>query len=523
MIDMLNKIAKWALYLLSLALIINALSHSFDGDLGWHLRFGQEIFNGAFPYTDTYTWTFSGQNYTNHEWGGDIVFWTLYHNFGYGSLIALTGLAVWLALILNTKTFINKNQTIGAVILVILSLALNFILTVRLAMLSALFFSLIILTLEKIEKKTYWYWPIIFWFWSALHGSWILGFIVISIYIFSYLLTKIIPLKYSFLVGKKMLWDKTTCLKVIASTAISALVIILNPYRIKIWTEIFHYFSEGYFKQYVTEWLPSYTYPIFPWPLILGAVALVFIIWGCKEKKVTLAQTLLFLAIFYAALKHKRNNLYLLILLAPILTSVLIIIVEQIKFQKKKIFAKAFNVLIIIGAAILIALQIKNIDWTANPFNNTPLLSRYGFPQAAVNFLKQDNKTENSKIFNEFWWGGYLNWTAPETKVFLDGRGTATWRINNQETLLGAYRRIKFESGGLEELEKDGVAYIVLSRNFSGYSTPNKFNDLLFGNKLEEVLSQPEPHLIAKLKRSKNWELVYKDNMTLIWKNLTVR
>lgn len=522
---MLNKIAKWSLYLLSLALIINSLSHSFDGDLGWHLRFGKEITRGAFPYTDTYTWTFSGHNWTNHEWGGDIIFWSLYNNFGYGALIILTGLAIWLALILNIKNFSNKSQTTGAAVTVILALALNFILTVRLAMLSTLFFVLIILTLEKIEKKAYWYWPIIFWFWAAIHGSWILGFITIGIYLFSYLLTKIIPPKYSFLVGKKMLWDSATGWKVFIAAIISAITITLNPYGIKLWTEIFRYFSEGYFKQYVTEWLPSYTYPIFPWPLILGAAALVFIIWGHLKKKVTLAQSLLFLAVFYAAIAHKRNNLYLLILLAPILTSTLILAIEQIKWRwpNREIFTNIFNRIIITAAAIIIISQIKNVDWTSNPFDNTPLLARYGFPQTAVNFLKQDNKKENAKIFNEFWWGGYLNWTMPETKVFLDGRGTATWRLNNQETLLGAYRRIKFEAGGLEELEKNQVEYIVLNRNFSGYALPNKFNDWLFNEDLKKIFSLPVPHLVAKLNRSHSWQLIYQDNVTLIWKNLTVR
>jgi len=523
MFAMLTKIAKWALYLLSLALIINTLSHTFDGDLGWHLRFGAEITQGTFPYTDTYTWTFFGHNWTNHEWAGDILYWTLYNNLGYGALIAFTGLAVWLALILNIKNFSNNNPTIGAAVTVVLALALNFILTVRLAMLSALFFVLIILTLEKIEKKGYWYWPIIFWLWAAVHGSWILGFIIISIYLFSYLFAKIIPPRYAFLVGKKMLWDNATWWKVLGATALSALVIIINPYGIKIWTEIIHYFSEGYFKLYVTEWLPSYTYPIYPWPLILGAIALVFIVWGHFKKKVTLAQTLLFLAIFYATLKHKRNNLYLLVLLAPILTSIVTLMSEQIKGHSKKLFTKIFSTLIIIGAITTTIFQIKNIDWTQNPFTNSPLLTRYGFPQTAVNFLKQDNKKEDVKIFNEFWWGGYLNFVMPEAKVFLDGRGTATWRLNNTETLLGAYRRIKFEVGGLEELEKNQVEYIIINRNFSGYGQANKFNDLLFHQDLEEIFSLPEPHLVAKLNRSKNWQMIYQDGVALIWKNLTVR
>lgn len=523
MTNKLGKIAKWALYLLSLALIINTLSHTFDGDLGWHLRFGQEIINGSFPYSDTYTWSFWGHNYTNHEWGGDILFWSLYSHWGYYSLVLLTGLAIWLSLILITKTFTKEKSLIAPMVVILIAILANFIITARLAMLSTLFFALIIFTLEKLDKKTYWYWPIIFWFWAALHGSWILGFIVITIYLTSYLITQIIPTKYEILIGKKMIWDKKLWWKVLAATVASAVAVMANPYGKKIWTEIIHYFSENYFKSYINEWLPSYAFPVFPWPLIIAAVCLAFVIWGLIKKKITLAQFLLYLAIFYATLQHKRNNLYLLILLAPIITIILTKITEMIRIKKQRIFFNVLYALIIISSITLAFFQIKNTNYSRDPFNNPKLLSRWGAPYEAVTFLKQNNQQENSKIFNEFWWGGYLNWTMRESLVYLDGRGTATWRLNNQETLLGAYRRLKFENNGLEELEKNQVKYVILERNFSGYSQSDKFNKFLFGDKINQVLEVKDPQLVTDLEQSENWELIYKDNIALIWKNLTVR
>lgn len=523
MINKLGKITRWVLYLLSLFLIINTLSHTFDGDLGWHLRFGQEVINGSFPYTDTYTWSFLGHNYTNHEWGGDVLFWSLYSHWGYYSLVLLTGLAIWLSLILIIKTFSKEKNLIPPAVIIIITALANFIITTRLAMLSALFFALIIFTLEKLDKKTYWYWPIIFWFWAALHGSWILGFIVITIYLTSYLIAEIIPTRYSMVVGKKMTWDKKLWWQALGATVVSALVVMINPYGTKIWAEVIHYFSESYFKMYINEWLPSYAFPIFPLPLIIAAACLAFLIWGLIKKKVTLAQFLLYLAIFYAALQHKRNNLYLLILLAPILTIIIGKINEAIKIKKQKILLLVLEIILIISSTILIFFQIKNTDYANDPFNNPTLLSRWGAPHEAVRFLKQDNQQEKNKIFNEFWWGGYLNWTIPESLVYLDGRGTATWRLDDQETLLGAYRRLKFETNGLEELEKNQIKYIILSRNFSGYSPADKFNQFLFGNKINSVLETKDPQLVTDLTGSKNWELIYKDNIALIWKNLTVR
>ncbi|HAT04009.1 MAG TPA: hypothetical protein DCS29_04540 [Candidatus Magasanikbacteria bacterium] len=521
---MLKKFSKWILLFLSLTLIINTLSHSFDGDLGWHLRFGKQVLTEkTFPYQDTYTWSFGGNDWTNHEWGGDIIFWLLYTNFSYSALILLAGISIWLALIFSVKIFSKKIEISDTLIIVLLSLVLNFILTVRLAMLSPLFFILIIVTLERTEKKSYYYWPILFWIWGAVHGSWILGFIAIGIYLFAYLITNVIPNRYSLLIGKKMIWDNVTAVKISIATILSALAITINPYGLKIWIEIIHYFTEGYFKQFITEWLPSYTYPIFIWPLILGATALVFIVWGHVKKKLTLAQTLLFLAIFYATLRHKRNNLYLIILLVPIFSNILNLAIEQIKKPVNKILSKTLLIITIFTSICLIIFQIKDIDWTANPFQNSNVLARYGFPQTAIEFLKTDNKQENSKIFNEFWWGGYLNWTMPEILVFLDGRGTATWKINTQETLFGAYRRIKFESGGLEELERNGVRYVILDHNFSGYALPNTFDNWMFGENLDKIFALPQPHLVSRLERSENWQLIYQDRVALIWKNIAMR
>lgn len=48
-------------------------------DLWWHLAAGREIWNrSGIPSTDSFSFTFAGREWLNHEWLWDAVFWRLY-------------------------------------------------------------------------------------------------------------------------------------------------------------------------------------------------------------------------------------------------------------------------------------------------------------------------------------------------------------------------------------------------------------------------------------------------------------
>ena len=62
----------------------------------------------------------------------------------------------------------------------------------------------------------------------------------------------------------------------------------------------------------------------------------------------------------------------------------------------------------------------------------------------------------------------------------IDGRGTATWRYNDKETMLARYQKIRFEAGGLAELENSPAEYVLLQINTLGYPQPNFANKIIF-------------------------------------------
>lgn len=459
--------------LLSFFSLVFHLSHTLDKDLGWHLRFGQDAVPGHFPYTDAYTYTFYGQPWVNHEWGGDILFWLIYSFTGYVGLIFLTAGAVWSAVFLIQRLFQKKLTVIFALVNLAVVWILPYFLSVRITTVAVIFPVILILILEKISKqqKILWLIPPLLWFWSSLHGSWILGFIIINIY----LCAKIITWLYSHNLPQ---WPY---LKIVGAQAISALLICVNPYGVKLLKEVLLYFSQNYFKQFIVEWMPSYVHPIHFLSLTTAGVSAVLIIWGLRNKKVELAHVLLFFALLCAALIYRRNNLYLIVICAPILTVSL-----QHAFEKTKM-ASYFAIPTVI---LLLILTLLKTSFNSDKFTDQDVLSHSPFPLAAVNFLQQQIGHQPAYLFNEFDWGGYLIWRLPSTLVYFDGRGTATWfnPRDKKETMLEHYGKVRYNAGGIDEIENSPAQWIITKTTIQG------------------------------LEDNQNWQKVYEDKIAVVWR-----
>lgn len=520
-----QKTLAFLILTLGLVILVARMSNFMDGDLGWHLRFGQTLWQGQFPYTDTATYTNFGQNWINHEWGGDLLYWPIYSWFGYLGIVILTALALIAAFYLLTNYYAKQSPLTNALVILFVIWFLDFIIVARLAMLSAVFLAALIIILEKSLDSSKWLWFIIplIWAWSALHGSWILGFIVMIIFAggitLNFLTSKFLP-DWS---GKLILLPAHYQKYYLAAIILGALTICANPYGINIWREVLSYFNINEFKTFISEWMPSYTYPVFFVPLALAAGALVFIGWGMKLKQVSWPQALIFLAFSYAGWNYKRNLLYLGLLCAPIYAVIFTMVYEKLKtcITIKPAITKLLTRLFVLLLLTSIIIFIGRINLARDIFTAPLTQQRLHFPTAAVKFLKTQPPAD-LKIFNEFWWGGYLIWTLPDAKIYLDGRGTATWRAADGEFWLNKYRDIKYDANGLNKIESSPARYIILDKNFSGYIRPTFLNKIIFPHaELNKLLRPEAPPLVVALRQSQDWQLVFEDNTALVWQKLT--
>jgi len=524
-----KRIAIILLIILNFLLILSILSNHFDFDFGWHLRFGQDFTQtGKFPYLDTYTFTHFGQRWINHEWGNDILTWTLYKYCGYWLLNILSALAVLGSFLVALKIFFKKITVTQLIVTALLASSVQHILVTRPAMYSLFFFAVLWFLLERLpQKPAYLFFPIIIWFWSLLHGGWVLGFIVIAAYfvgnIFNALCKKFIP-NWRQNINE---WNKKTYLYVALSTVVAVLLLLINPYGLDIIKEVASYFQQDYFKSHIIEWIPSYTYPIFWSTLFVSAVALVIASIGLFYKRISWPQFFLLIALFCSGWQYKRNMLFLMIVAAPVIVAGLNWMAERIKnslnwqagsWPKIIKLGWGLGIFIIIALITLFALRTR---WSNDVWRDETLLNRYQTPVAVAKFLNNTQANERLLIFNEFAWGAPLIWQVPQALYFLDGRGTATWKIDGtNSTTLEVYLDI-LQTNGLDQLKNYPVNYVILQKSNVGFYKPDAINKLIFSaSDLKQILDTSPTKLEKDLRVSPDWNLVFEDGISLVWKKI---
>jgi hypothetical protein len=77
-------------------------------------------------------------------------------------------------------------------------------------------------------------------------------------------------------------------------------------------------------------------------------------------------------------------------------------------------------------------------------------------PVAAVEWMHANNVTGN--LLNEYAWGGYLDWAAPESRVFVDGRTD----LFGDRVIQGWITLVKAGSGWESVLQKYPVDLALL-------------------------------------------------------------
>ena len=519
-----RKIIFYLLLLLNFLLPLAITSNTFDADLGWHLRFGQELHNNTFPYLDTYTYSKFGFPWTNHEWGGDWLLWLIYSKLGYWWLNLLMATAIITSFLIIGKTFYKKINSTFLITALVCQWSITHIFVTRLAMFTPLFTALTFYVVEKSKINRHWLYviPPMFWLWSVLHGSWILGFIILNIYLATALLIQIIPKKYSGYINETRL-ATDLIYKLLLIQLTSAILITINPYGIKIWQEIIEYFGQNYYKMHVNEWVPSYVFPIFWKILIIQTIALIFVIYGFIKKKLSFTHLMIFLTFYYAAIAYKRQAVFMGLLSAVVLA--IVIELAQIEMTKIKIlndnFVKKSFLFFSTTALILLSFYyFINIHFTNDVWSDKYLIEKNNFPFEAISWLKA-NDMQSIKIFNAFDYGGYLNWTMPNALIYFDGRGTATWMYNKNKTMLEHQFEILYDPNGLNEIERDQANYIFLRRtNYIPMAKPDAVNNWLFGKESPLTYLLKPTQLEIDLTSSNNWKKIYSDRQINIWKYL---
>jgi hypothetical protein len=381
-----------------------------DPDMWWHLKMGEIIWTThTIPKTDLFSFTTGHHSYIPHEWLSQLVIFGAYKAGGYLGLMAL--LCTLASVLLVAGYCLCWLYSGNAKIAFVGGMAIWMFSTIGLAIRPHMFgyifliIELMLLHLGRTRNpRFFWGLPILFAIWVNSHGSFFLGLLVAGVVLAS----SFFRFQAGLLVSPS--WDPRVRRILAYAFVLSIAALFLNPIGPnQVLYPINTLMHQPLGLSVVDEWKPlsfSDARAFGLLAVIAGSLLLVVIRW-----KELLWQELLMLAMgTWLAASHERMLFAFGILAAPILSRLLNDEWDNFVIEKD----------LPIPNAILIAASIIAI-YLAFP-RQSALASQVEAqsPVKAVEFLKA--KHISGPMLNEYVYGGYLIWAAPEYPVFIDGR-----------------------------------------------------------------------------------------------------
>jgi len=526
-------------YLLVFLVLLNNSFSYLDVDLGWHLATGKRILETmAVPTINNENFSLAGTSWVDHEWLINLFSYLIYNFTGYVCLtIFFSGLAITflvLQLFFTKRFFLEKGYgwTFFFIFQFLGLWASLPHLGIRMQEIGLVNLILLFIIIYSYNKKQNWkilFWlPLLFFFWASMHASFLIGLFFLGLFFIIRLAEKFLerklPLKlidFSF----SLPFKKTFIFGIFS--VFSFLATCITPYGVKLYSFLLGYQNSQLSKN-IEEWFPQYYLPLKYWQLtyltlagLAGAFFLIEIIFNYRKDlkyKIKLWEASYLIILFVLSFKARRHFPLFFIVSTPLLAKFLsdYLYSEKLDDFIKKIFIRQtirsfWKWLLLIIYFICLIYGFSRINFVTDPWNNY----QDNYPVEAIKFLRAHPEYDNLKMFNDYNFGGYLEWVWPERKIFIDGR-LPQYQINGH-SMIAEYHEFSEEGKTKEALEKYDIGIV-----FIGHPKPlpkiNSWEKDLLGFKDVEPAKEEKNYSFDKyLDESGEWKIVYNDSLCEIY------
>lgn len=427
-----------------------------DTDIWWHLRSGQYTLTHGVIYTDPFSFTKFGVDWTNQSWGAQIILygiWTLAGNFGLAIYTAgLATAGMWFVYRMS-----SGNVYLRAFALVIGAATAAVFWSPRPQMIS-FFLSTVVLYLLYLQKRKkidrLWLIPVIMWLWGNMHAGFAIGFIFLGGSIVGEVLGNIFSPKGEYVVP----WLGIR--KLVIVTLVSIAVVCINPYGLKMLAVPFQTISIGALQNFIQEWNSPNFHEREVWPfafLILG----LFGVAGASKKPLDWTDFLLSAGTAFMGLLAGRNIAVFAVVATPVLTHYLndaltergwnLYPVKRVTPGMARLNALLVGV-ILMGCLIkvLAVLDARTVSEAQHMY----------LPVDVTDHLRAEHLA--GPMFNSYNWGGYLTYFLPDQLVFADGRTD----LYGDDFLTHDYLQTATgEPGWRETLDRYKINFVVMEKD----------------------------------------------------------
>ena len=409
-----------AIGLLLIVLVLYQLSTTVaDPDLWGYLAFGKLFWSSVkFPYRDVFSYVPTLNLWVYHEWLTGVFFYPLYQNLGTAGLQIFKYLMVLATFWLVYLTARKRGAYFFAFALILVMAIRGWIYfgysPVRAQVFTYFFFAFTLYLLESARLKNRWggLWLVILIqvFWCNLHGGFLAGLGLISLYALG-----------EFISGRSFVPYLLTLL-------LAALSTLINPYGIAYHNYIIRAVSMP--RPEIWEWASikqAYLLGAITWREILHLLSMIIfgllLMWRNHWKDITASLTLC--VTLYLGVLHIRHLVFFYLLIAAYFPDLMTYYWEDLKSKPRvmgglRSFGIIGPVVVITMTAVIAFSFLKQSPLSIN-VPSKPGSGLY-YPVGAVAYI-QEHQLSGKLLTEEFGWGEYLLWNLyPQCKVALDGR-----------------------------------------------------------------------------------------------------
>ena len=442
-----------------------------EPDIWWHLRDAAYLFqHHTIPSVDTYSFTAAGSPRLDFEWLSEVPFYLGFKAAGLQGI-----LTVYFAVLVLIYVGVYyrscragadcKDATLAtllAIFLGVVSIGPRTLLFGWLCMVGLL------LVLDRFQRtgKGLWLLPPLFALWINLHGSWIFGVVVLVLTIASGLVEG----EWGLVVARR--WTSGELKKLLSVFTVSLAALLVNPFGYKMVLYPFDLlFRQHGAMQYVQEW-QSVDFSTGDGKLALLVILALLAVALFSRRRWKLDEVLLTAFALWAALSHARFLFFAGLVLVPILAPRLKLF-PPYQRELDKPWLNAGIMAAVVGSLIFFFPSAARLQQKVDE----------QYPTAALQFMQRQQL--KGRIFNQYVWGGYMEWNAPELKPFIDGRAD-----------------IFVYNGVLDDHRKA--------------TTIEEPFQILDKYQIDEALLKPEWPLTYLLEHSPAWHMIYSDRVAML-------
>lgn len=418
-----------------------------DPDLGWHLRNAEYmVHQHKFLRQDLFSSTTFGDPWMDHEWLSELPFylgWKLSGMRGVflATIVLIETVLLGIFRLAYEHSGCAKSAFIVSVLAIVLA-SVSFGPRTLLFGWICLIAELMILLRFRNGRDLTWLLPPLFMVWVNLHGSWMIGLVLLGLFVVCGLVGGEWGLVHA------RCWSRRERQQLSRIIFLSVLALFINPYG---WRLVFYPIDMAFRQKlnigHIEEWR-TLDFHSPRGKIVLGIIAAAILLQLVRRRKWRLDEICFVLVGIYAGLTYSRFLFLSAILFCPLLSSDLSGWMPY-RAERDRPWLNAG-----LMACCFVAIVLQ--------FPTEKQLQKVGcgqYPCEALNYLR--NFHPEGKVFNDFRWGGYLIWNTPQIPVFIDSRVD----VFEHHGVFADYIHAVQLKDSLQILDQYKVRYVLFERN----------------------------------------------------------